>query len=385
MNDELNNFFSDKIAGAPHPMLANAIIGHSSQKVSFLSSFASNRLPQCWLLAGDMGIGKASFAWLIAKFLLTTKYQPADLKIDLNETNINSILEPQSGSTLNRIISGSEQRVYIVRREYNEKRKAFFKNISIEDIRKLQSYCSLSIADGGKRIIIIDTADDLNKSSSNALLKLLEEPPNNTIFLLVSHQPNLLLPTLKSRCQKLSFSNLDQTDLGAVLTAIGCKIEPSDEVSLSILSKGSAGAACRLINSNCINLYRDILNLASSLPNLNTNKILQLNRNYFAKAKPDKFEIFLEMMQHFYSRLCKTGAMQKPLLPSVTEEEAKIMQKLCPSLKNAHAWSEAANITLSKLNKGYHLNIDVESLILDAFIYLEKCHKTIVQNRITNE
>jgi len=366
-------------------MLANEIIGHSSQKLSFLSSFASNRLPQCWLLAGDMGIGKASFAWLIAKFLLTTKYQPADLKIDLNETNINSILEPQSGSTLNRIISGSEQRVYIVRREYNEKRKAFFKNISIEDIRKLQSYCSLSIADGGKRIIIIDTADDLNKSSSNALLKLLEEPPKNTIFLLISHQPNLLLPTLKSRCQKLSFSNLDQTDLGAVLTAIGCEIEPSDEVSLSILSKGSAGAACRLINSNCINLYRDILNLASSLPNLNTNKILQLSQNYFAKAKPSEFEIFIEMMQHFFSRLCKTGVMQKPLLPSVTDNEAKIMKSLCPNLKSARLWSEAANISLAKLNKGYLLNIDIESLILDAFIYLEERYQTIYRTRITNE
>ena len=385
MNDELNYFFSDKIAGAPHPMLANEIIGHSSQKLSFLSSFASNRLPQCWLLAGDMGIGKASFAWLIAKFLLTTKYQPADLKIDLSKTNINSILEPQSGSTLNRIISGSEQRVYVVRRGYNEKRKAFFKNISIEDVRKLQSYCSLSIADGGKRIIIIDTADDLNKSSSNALLKLLEEPPKNTIFLLISHQPNLLVPTLKSRCQKLSFSNLDQTDLGAVLTAIGCKIEPSDEVSLSVLSKGSAGAACRLINSNCINLYRDILNIASSLPNLNTNKILQLSQNYFAKAKPSEFEIFIEMMQHFFSRLCKTGVMQKPVLPSVTDNEAKIMKSLCPNLKSARLWSEAANISLAKLNKGYLLNIDIESLILDAFIYLEKCYQTIYRTRITNE
>lgn len=385
MNDELNYFFSDKIAGAPHPMLANEIIGHSSQKLSFLSSFASNRLPQCWLLAGDMGIGKASFAWLIAKFLLTTKYQPADLKIDLSKTNINSILEPQSGSTLNRIISGSEQRVYIVRRGYNEKRKAFFKNISIEDVRKLQSYCSLSIADGGKRIIIIDTADDLNKSSSNALLKLLEEPPKNTIFLLISHQPNHLLPTIKSRCQKLSFSNLDQTDLGAVLTAIGCKIEPSDEVSLSILSKGSAGAACRLINSNCINLYRDILNIASSLPNLNTNKILQLSQNYFAKAKPSEFEIFIEMMQHFFSRLCKTGVMQKPVLPSVTDNEAKIMKSLCPNLKSARLWSEAANISLAKLNKGYLLNIDIESLILDAFIYLEECYQTIYRTRITNE
>ena len=385
MSDEPNNFFSDKIAGAPHPMLANEIIGHSSQKLSFLSSFASNRLPQCWLLVGEMGIGKASFAWLIAKFLLTTKYQPTDLKIDLNETNINSILEPQSGSTLNRIISGSEQRVYIVRRGYNEKRKAFFKNISIEDVRKLQSYCSLSIADGGKRIIIIDTADDLNKSSSNALLKLLEEPPKNTIFLLISHQPNLLLPTIKSRCQKLSFSNLDQTDLGAVLTAIGCKIEPSDEVSLSILSKGSAGAACRLINSNSINLYRDILNIASSLPNLNTNKILQLSQNYFAKAKPSEFEIFIEMMQHFFSRLCKTGVMQKPVLPSVTDNEAKIMKSLCPNLKSARLWSEAANISLAKLNKGYLLNIDIESLILDAFIYLEECYQTIYRTRITNE
>ena len=385
MSDEPNNFFSDKIAGAPHPMLANEIIGHSSQKLSFLSSFASNRLPQCWLLVGEMGIGKASFAWLIAKFLLTTKYQPADLKIDLKETNINSILEPQSGSTLNRIISGSEQRVYIVRRGYNEKRKAFFKNISIEDVRKLQSYCSLSIADGGKRIIIIDTADDLNKSSSNALLKLLEEPPKNTIFLLISHQPNLLLPTIKSRCQKLSFSNLDQTDLGAVLTAIGCKIEPSDEVSLSILSKGSAGAACRLINSNCINLYRDILNIASSLPNLNTNKILQLSQNYFAKAKPSEFEIFIEMMQHFFSRLCKTGVMQKPVLPSLTDNEAKIMKSLCPNLKSARLWSEAANISLAKLNKGYLLNIDIESLILDAFIYLEECYQTIYRTRITNE
>ena len=385
MNDELNYFFSDKIAGAPHPMLANEIIGHSSQKLSFLSSFASNRLPQCWLLAGDMGIGKASFAWLIAKFLLTTKYQPADLKIDLSKTNINSILEPQSGSTLNRIISGSEQRVYIVRRGYNEKRKAFFKNISIEDVRKLQSYCSLTIADGGKRIIIIDTADDLNKSSSNALLKLLEEPPKNTIFLLISHQPNLLLPTIKSRCQKLSFSNLDQTDLGAVLTAIGCKIEPSDEVSLSILSKGSAGAACRLINSNCINLYRDILNIASSLPNLNTNKILQLSQNYFAKAKPSEFEIFIEMMQHFFSRLCKTGVMQKPVLPSVTDNEAKIMKSLCPNLKSARLWSDVANISLAKLNKGYLLNIDIESLILDAFIYLEECYQTIYRTRITNE
>ena len=385
MSDEPDHFFSDKLAGAPHPMQAKEIIGHTSQKISFLNFFASNKIPQCLLLTGDKGIGKASFAWLIAKFLLTTKYEPADLKIDLNESNISSLLVPQDSETLNRIIAGTEQRVYIVRRGFNEKRKTFFKNISTEDVRNLQSYCSLSITNGDKRVIIIDSADDLNKSSGNALLKLLEEPPKNTFFLLISHQPSLLLPTLKSRCHKLSFSNLNQTDLRTVLTKIGCVIVPSDEVSLSILSNGSAGAACTLINSNCINLYQDILNIASSLPNLRTDKTLQLSQNYFAKKKPNEFEIFLEMMQYFFSRLCKTGAMQKPLLPSVTDDEIKIMKNLCPSLRTANLWSEAANITLTKLNRGYHLNIDIESLILDAFIYLEKCYKTIFQNRNTNE
>jgi DNA polymerase-3 subunit delta' len=382
---EEDNPTSDKIVGAPHPKLAKKLIGHSTQKLYFLNSYISDRLPQCWLLTGDMGVGKATFAWIIAKFLLTTNQGPDDIKVDLNGSNIDSILAPQDGGTLTRIISGSDQRIYVVRKGYNEKTKAFFKNISIDDIRNLQSYCSLSIADGGRRVIIIDTADDLNTNSCNALLKLLEEPPKNTLFLLISHQPNLLLPTLQSRCQKLSFAALGQNDLRAVLTTIGWEIDPTEEVSLSILSNGSAGVACRLINSNCLNLYGDILNLASSLPKINTKKAMQLSQNYFAKGKGSEFESFIEMMQQFFSRLCKTGAMQRPILPSVTIDEAKIMTNLCPSLSSAHLWSEAAEITLAKLHKGYLLNIDVESLIIDTFIYLEKCYNAIDPNRMINE
>ena len=132
-------------------------------------------------------------------------------------------------------------------------------------------------------------------------------------------------------------------------------------------------------------MYRDILNLASSLPNLNTKKATQLSQNYFAKGKAYDFENFIEMMQHFLSRLCKTGAMQKPLSPSVTNDEAKIMTYLCPSLGSANLWAEAAEIALAKLHKGYLLNIDVESLIIDTFIYLEKCYNAIDPNRMINE
>ena len=384
MIDEEDNPISDKIVGAPHPKLAKKLIGHNTQKLCFLNSYISKRLPQCWLLAGDKGVGKATFAWSIAKFLLTTNQEPTDIKLDYG-SNIDAILAPHDKGTLTRIISGSEQRIYVVRRGYNEKRKAFFKNISIDDIRNLQSYCSLSIADGGRRVIIIDSADDLNTNACNALLKLLEEPPKNTLFLLISHRPNLLLPTLQSRCQKLLFSALGQNDLRAVLTTIGWEINPSKEVSLSILSNGSPGVACRLINSNCINLYEDILNLASTLPSLNTKKAMQLSQNYFAKPKPNEFENFIEMMQQFFYRLSKTGAMQQPISPSVNNDEAKIMTNLCPNLDSAHLWSEAAEITLAKLHRGYMLNIDVESLIIDTFIYLEKCYNANDPNRMINE
>ena len=90
MIDEEGNPLSDKILGIPHPKLAKKLIGHGTQKLYFLNSYISNRLPQCWLLAGDKGVGKATFAWLIAKFLLTTNQNPDDIKIELNGSNSSS-------------------------------------------------------------------------------------------------------------------------------------------------------------------------------------------------------------------------------------------------------------------------------------------------------
>ncbi len=184
---------------------------------------------------------------------------------------------------------------------------------------------------------------------------------------------------------KIIILGLSQHDVRAVISTAGREIDPEEEVSLSILSNGSAGVACRLLNSNSLSLYRDILNLASSLPNLNTKKAMQLSRVYFAKDKATEFVNFIEMMQQFFSRLCKTGALRRPISPSVTNDEAKIMTDLCPSLSSAHLWAEAAEIALAKLHKGYLLNIDVESLIIDTFIYLEKCYRAIDPNRMINE
>ena len=114
MTDEEDNPLSDKIVGIPHPKLAKKLIGHSTQKHYFLNSYISDRLPQCWLLAGDKGLGKATFACKRAKFLLTTKQEPDDIKVDLNSANIYSILAPQDCGPLTRHISGADTRTTVV-------------------------------------------------------------------------------------------------------------------------------------------------------------------------------------------------------------------------------------------------------------------------------
>ena len=111
---------------------------------------------------------------------------------------------------------------------------------------------------------------------------------------------------------------------------------------------------------------------------------MQLSHAILPRDKATEFENFIEMMQQFFP-FVQNGSNASPISPSVTNDEAKIMTYLCPSLSSAHLWAEAAEIALAKLHKGYLLNIDVESLIIDTFIYLEKCYNTIDPNRMINE
>jgi DNA polymerase-3 subunit delta' len=116
-----------------------------------------------------------------------------------------------------RVLAESEPRLAVIRKSFDEKRKTFRSSIRVDEVRHLKSFFSLSVSDGGSRVAIIDCADDMNTNAANALLKTLEEPPKNTVFLLISHNPQSLLPTIKSRCRELRLSNLTENDLISAL------------------------------------------------------------------------------------------------------------------------------------------------------------------------
>ena len=173
---------------------------------NFLDALDQAKLHHSWLITGIRGVGKATLAWRIAKFILTNrwvKWTPKDIRKNILQENLDKTEGTVKQSDYAKIIAESDPRLSVVRRGFDEKRKAFRSNIVVDDIRRLKSFFSMSVSDGGNRVVIIDCADEMNINAANALLKILEEPPKNSLFLIICHNPQTLLSTIKSRCREL--------------------------------------------------------------------------------------------------------------------------------------------------------------------------------------
>ena len=183
-------------------ILAPVISGHTEQIAFILRSIKTNKIPNAWLFHGPLGIGKASLALNIAKILSNIDFSKAANVSEISESDIRNT---KTSTNLNN--------VYHCKRKWDDKKKVFQKYISIDDIRDLNKRFSLSSTDHSYKVCVIDTTEDLNLSASNSLLKILEEPPKNTLFILVSNNQQAILPTILSRCQKVSFKKLEEQDV----------------------------------------------------------------------------------------------------------------------------------------------------------------------------
>lgn len=167
----------DKVEGAPHPRETAQIHGQGAAERAFLDVYNSGRLHHGWLLTGPRGVGKATLAWRIARFLLATPQESGGGLFGDAPAAPETLDIAPDHPVARRLLAGSEGRLFLLRRGLDDKTKQLKTVITVEEVRKLKSFLSLSAADGGRRVVIVDPADELNTSAANALLKLLEEPP----------------------------------------------------------------------------------------------------------------------------------------------------------------------------------------------------------------
>jgi|WetSurMetagenome_2_1015567.scaffolds.fasta_scaffold206724_2 DNA polymerase III subunit delta' len=227
----------DRVEGAPHPRETLRLTGQDGALAVVTRALRGQRPPQAWLICGPPGVGKATLAYRIARYLLAygaTDRGPADLSVPANDP------------AAVQVAAGSHPGLLVLKRGVNPDTGKLMTVLSVEEMRRLAGFFGMTSGAGGWRVVIVDTADDMNENAANALLKFLEEPPSHAMLLLLSNTPGRLLPTIRSRCQRLTLRPLSEAGMAAELGRLLPEASETELRELARLSGGSPGAALRL-------------------------------------------------------------------------------------------------------------------------------------------
>ena len=183
--------------------MSTSLIGHKAAEQELLSAYRDGRLAHAWLIGGREGIGKATLAWRFARFVLANPDPTARAVREARDLRVDP-----SHSAARLLAQLAHPDFALIRREQQATTKRLASEISIEAVRLGLQVFQLSAAFGGWRVAIVDSAEDLNRNSANALLKMVEEPPQRSLILIVSHRPGQVLATIRSRCRRLRLDPL---------------------------------------------------------------------------------------------------------------------------------------------------------------------------------
>jgi DNA polymerase III subunit delta' len=211
------------------------IVGQDHAVEQFASAWASRTLHHAWLLAGPKGVGKATFAQAASRRVLADAAGP--------QSSLPGVETDDDHPIVKLVEAGSHPDMRRLQRLENEKTGNLARNISVDQVREIGTFLSLTPALSPSRVVVIDTVDELEASGANALLKMLEEPPPNTLFFLVSHAPGRLLATIRSRCRRLNFSKLEDDAMTSILETRAPDLTASERQRIIAMSFGSAGRA----------------------------------------------------------------------------------------------------------------------------------------------
>ena len=241
----------DRVEGAAHPRETLRLTGQDAPLDIVSRALRSGRPPQAWLMCGPPGVGKATMAYRIARYLLAygaTPEGPEDLSVPANDP------------VTQQVSAGSHPGLLVLKRGLNDAGK-LMTVLGVDEMSRLNAFFGMTSGAGGWRVVIIDTADDMNDNAANALLKLLEEPPKRAMLLLLTHTPGRLLPTIRSRCQRLLLRPLSEPEMQTELAQLLPDASAEERAALAQLAGGSLGAALRLGQGDGVALAKDALRL----------------------------------------------------------------------------------------------------------------------------
>ena len=340
------------LESVPPPRANPGLIGHAGPEARLKRAFAAGRLAHAWLIAGPRGIGKATLAYRFARYVLAHASGPSAVfaapslfGAPANEEREEGLYLDPTHPVFRRVAGGGHADLFTAEPGFDEKKDVRRAEIVVVDVRGIGHFLSLTPAEGGWRVVVVDSADEMNRNAANAILKVLEEPPARALLLLVSHNPGALLPTIRSRCQRLALKPLSEADAVRVLGPLLPALSSPEIVELVRLAEGSPGRALELADEDGLALQRELDELLGKLPDLDGVALQRFGDRVGRSGAEAAFRIASEILRRGLGRLVRADPGR---------------------------WLDAQDRVAGLLARVEGLNLDRKAAMMDAFFRLRR-------------
>lgn len=283
-------YMTDNILEIPRQTLD--LVGHDTAEQTLLAAALFGRLAHAWLLAGPPGVGKETLAYRFARFLLAGGAGQGDGLFGDKPTSL--AIDAQHPVT-RRVAAGGHGDLLTVGREMTDSGK-LRRDLTVEAVRRIHPFLSLTPAEGGWRVVILDEAHTMNRNAANAVLKVLEEPPKRAILLMTATNPGALLPTIRSRVRRLDLDPIAPDLIVPFLTERRPDVTGDQAGLLARLSDGAPGQALRLFDEGALDTYADVRGLLEQWPRFDHVALHKLSDQLGAVASDIRYRQFVAML-----------------------------------------------------------------------------------------
>jgi DNA polymerase-3 subunit delta' len=358
----------DRLDGFDHPRETSELFGHEAAEEVLLSALRAGRLHHAWLITGPKGIGKATLAYRLARFVLRYGTDvPAEAQ---------SLYLSPSDPVFSRVAAEGHGDLLVLRRPFDEKSKKFKRDLTVDEVRRLTPFFGKQASEGGWRVAIIDCADDMNNSAANALLKNLEEPPDNSIILLVTHNPGTQLATIRSRCRTLQLAPLETSLMSQALAtqlahAGEVPLGEADRMAIAHLSGGSLGHGLELTGGGGLEIYRDLMSLIVTMPNPDMQATHSFAARFSGKKGEAGWGLFGELLTGFLTRLAR-GMAANDFGEVALDIEGEALSRLA-TLAPANRWIDCWERSAELIERCGAVNLDRRMVTLNILFEIQTC------------
>jgi DNA polymerase-3 subunit delta' len=351
---------------APAPRANPDLVGHEAAEGDLRRLFERGRLPHALLLCGPRGIGKATLAFRLARFVLASGAgagPPAGLFAGDNDAGL--AIAADSGP-FRRVAAGGHADLLTVERGYDPRRRRLRGEIVVDDAREIAAFLRLTPAEGGWRVVIVDSADEMNRNAANALLKILEEPPQRALLLLLAHSPGRLLPTIRSRCRRLPLAALPPASVRRLIGRYRPDLTEAQAEALTALSGGSIGRALDLAAAGGVELYQAVLTVLSREEGIDPAALHALADRLARADSEEAYRAVEELIAQLLAHLATVAARGT----GGGDREKMLLHRLGARVPAAR-WAALRDEIGQSFARTDALNLDRKQTLLGAFFAIE--------------